>query len=90
MSASLAMLAAVVSVNFNSEIGKLRPELHSSGFGPLVCSCPAERVEEIKSMGFKAARTHDWALLNGNRLLPAGHVDRAFWAESPFQLAHSG
>ena len=52
MSASLAILAAVVSVNFNSEIGKLRPELHSSGFGPLVCSCPKERVDEIGTMGF--------------------------------------
>ena len=82
MSASLAILAAVVSVNFNSEIGKLRPELHSSGFGPLVCSCPAERVQEIKSMGFKAARTHDWALINGNQrvcdyfhIFPLMHLD---------------
>ena len=82
MSASLAILAAVVSVNFNSEIGKVRSELHSSGFGPLVCSCPAERVEEIKSMGFKAARTHDWALLNGNErvcdyfhIFPLMHLD---------------
>ena len=75
MSASLAILAAVVSVNFNSEIGKLRPELHSSGFGPLVCSCPKERVDEIGTMGFKAARTHDWALINpGERVCDYYHI----------------
>ena len=61
------LLAATVAVDFNSEIGRIRPELHSSGFGPTICSCPEEMIEDVKSMGFKAARTHDWALINPNQ-----------------------
>ena len=76
------LLAATVAVDFNTEIGRIRPELHSSGFGPLICSCPKERIDDIKSMGFKAARTHDWALLNANQrvcdyfhMFPLMHLD---------------
>ena len=69
------MLAAAVSVNFNTEIGRIRPELHSSGFGPTICSCPQETIDDIKSMRFKAARTHDWALINpGQRVCDYFHM----------------
>jgi len=58
------LLAVVVTADFSKEIGKVRPELHSSGFGPQICSCPKENVDDIRAMGFKASRTHDWALIN--------------------------
>ena len=82
MSCSAILLAAAVSVNFNLEVGKIRPELHSSGFGPQICSCPQENLDNIKSMNFKAARTHDWALINPNErvcdyfhIFPLMHLD---------------
>ena len=53
-------------VDFTKTAGRIRPLLHSSGFGPLVCSCPRSTVDEIRSMNFAAARTHDWALINPN------------------------
>ena len=55
---------AVPTADFTQETGKIRPELHSSGFGPMICSCPQETIDDIKSMGFSFARTHDWALIN--------------------------
>ena len=57
-------LATALAVDFGTETGKMRPELHSSGFGPTICSCPQKAIDDIRSMGFKAARTHDWALTN--------------------------
>ena len=53
-----------VTVDFDKVIGKIRPELHSSGFGAQICSCPSQTIAEVKSMGFKASRTHDWAKIN--------------------------
>ena len=52
---------AAVFADFGRETGKMRPELHSSGFGPLICSCPQSTINDIRAMGFKASRTHDWA-----------------------------
>jgi hypothetical protein len=73
---------AAVSVDFEVETGKLRPELHSAGFGPQICSCPPAVIADIRSMGFKASRTHDWALLNSNQrvcdwhhIFPLPHLD---------------
>ena len=60
-------LLAAMAVNFNGEIGKIRPELHSSGFGPTVESQTAQDMEDLKAMGFSHARTHDWALINANQ-----------------------
>jgi len=69
------VLAAAVAVNFDSEIGRIRPELHGSGFGPTICSCPKETIEDFKTMGFTAARTHDWALINpGQRVCDYFHM----------------
>jgi hypothetical protein len=82
MTLSLLLMAAAVSVDFTAETGRIRPELHSSGFGPQICSCPQENIEAIKSMRLKAARTHDWALINpGQRvcdyfnIFPLMHLD---------------
>jgi len=79
----LAALAAL-SVDFNDEIGKVRPELHSAGFGPTICGFSDELVSDIRSMGLKAARTHDWALACPNQrvcdihhLFPLAHLDAA-------------
>lgn len=61
------MLLATLTVNFNNDLGRLRPELHSSGFGPTVASQTAQDLQDIRAMGFRYARTHDWALVNANQ-----------------------
>ena len=82
MTSASLLIAAAIAVNFGSEKGKLRPELHSSGFGPQICSCPQENIDLVKSMGFKSSRTHDWALINPNErvcdyfhIFPLMHLD---------------
>ena len=74
--------AAAVSVDFSQDVAPLRPALHSSGFGPTICSCGTDEVAAVKSMGFKAARTHDWALINNAErvcdwyhIFPLMHLD---------------
>ena len=76
------ILAAALAVDFGSETGKIRPELHSSGFGPTVCSQTKLDLEDVKAMGFTYARTHDWALINPNErvcdyfhIFPLMHLD---------------
>ena len=78
MSVALAALAA----DFSVDVGRIRPELHSSGFGPTICSLTQQALDDIKSMGFKYARTHDWALINANErvcdyfhIFPLMHLD---------------
>ena len=78
----LALLFAALAVDFASQTGPIRPEIHSSGFGPTICSQTAPALEDLKSMGFKSARTHDWALINPNQrvcdyfhLFPLMHHD---------------
>lgn len=73
---------AAVVADLGTEIGKMRPELHSAGFGPQISSCPPTTIAEIKSMGLKGSRTHDWALLNPGQLVcdylhifPLMHLD---------------
>ena len=82
MTSMSMLIAAAVAVNFNVETGKIRPELHSSGFGPQICLCGKDTIDEIKAMGYKASRTHDWALLNSNErvcdyfhIFPLMHLD---------------
>ena len=84
MSIFMAVLAVAATVDFGVETGRIRPELHSSGFGPHICSCPKESIDDVKSMGFKASRTHDWALINPNErvcdyfhIFPLMHLDAA-------------
>jgi len=81
MNATMLLLAALTA-NFNEEIAPVRRELHSSGFGPQICSCPQQNIDDIKSMGFAASRTHDWALINPNQrvcdyfhIFPLMHLD---------------
>ena len=61
------ILAATLAVDFGTETGKIRPALHSSGFGPTICSQTAQDLADVKAMGFAYARTHDWALINPNQ-----------------------
>lgn len=70
------------TADFSAEVGAIRPELHSSGFGPTICSQTAQDLEDVKSMGFAFARTHDWALINPNdrvcdwhHIFPLEHLD---------------
>ena len=44
MNIAILALTAAATVNFDSDIGRIRPELHSSGFGPQICSCPQESI----------------------------------------------
>ena len=69
-------------VDFTKESGRMRPALHSSGFGPTVCSQTEQDLADVKSMGFAFARTHDWALINSNQrvcdyfhIFPLMHLD---------------
>ena len=79
---TMILLAAAVAADFGHETGKMRPELHSSGFGPTICSLTQQALDDVKSMGLKAARTHDWALTNPNQrvcdyfhIFPLMHLD---------------
>ena len=79
---SSILLAAALTADFSSETGKIRPELHSSGFGPTICSQTEQDLKDIKSMGYAFARTHDWALINANQrvcdyfhIFPLMHLD---------------
>ncbi len=63
-SCGAAFAAEATKVDFTKPVGTIRRELHSSGFGPLICSCPQETIDVLKSMNMYAARTHDWALIN--------------------------
>ena len=82
MTTTLLLLAAALTADFGTETGKIRPELHSSGFGPTICSQTAQDLADVKSMGFAYARTHDWALVNSNErvcdyfhIFPLMHLD---------------
>ena len=66
MAASAVFAAELPVADFTREVGKVRPELHSSGFGPTICSLTQQALDDIRAMGFKSARTHDWALVNAN------------------------
>ena len=71
-----------LSADFGSEVGKIRPALHSSGFGPTICSQTEQDLADVRAMGFDYARTHDWALINPNErvcdyfhIFPLMHLD---------------
>ena len=72
---AFATSAETLTVDFGAQTGKIRPELHSSGFGPMICSYGEATKSDIKSMNFKFARTHDWALINkGERVCDYYHM----------------
>ena len=75
-------MPGTLAVHFNEESGVIRKALHSSGFGPTICSQTAQDLADVKSMGFAFARTHDWALINENQrvcdyfhIFPLMHLD---------------
>lgn len=79
---TMLLAAALVTANFGEETGKIRPALHSSGFGPTICSFSEQAKADVKAMGFAYARTHDWALINPNErvcdyfhIFPLMHLD---------------
>ena len=79
---SAAVQAEVATADFTTDVGRVRPELHSSGFGPTICSQTEQDLADLKAMGFKAARTHDWAHINTNQrccdwhhIFPLVHLD---------------
>ena len=77
VAAGLTAAADVVgTVNFNEEVGRVRPELHSSGLTPRSCPRAIQNDDEaVKSMGFAYARTHDWALVNsGQRVIDYQYI----------------
>ena len=65
-----------LTVDFRKDEGPVRPELHSSGWGPR--SCPRSIVNDdadVKAMNLRFARTHDWALVNkGQRVVDWQYV----------------
>ena len=82
MTITSILLAAALTADFSTETGKIRPALHSSGFGPTICSQTAQDLADVKSMGYAFARTHDWALINPNErvvdyfhIFPLMHLD---------------
>ena len=79
---TLLLIAAALTVDFGQDVCKVRPEIHSSGFGPTICSQTAQDLADVKAMGYKYARTHDWALVNSNQrccdyfhIFPLMHLD---------------
>ena len=79
---SAAVRAELATADFTKDVGRVRPEMHSSGFGPTICSQTRQDLADVKAMGFKAARTHDWALVNSNErccdwhhMFPLPHLD---------------
>lgn len=48
-----------LTIDFSTDIGKMRSELHSAGYGAPIMACPQQTLDEIRLMGFNAARTHD-------------------------------
>ena len=71
----LIPIIAALTVDFSADVGGIRPALHSSGFGPTICAQSAQDLADLKAMGFKYARTHDWSLINPNqRVCDVHHV----------------
>ena len=81
---------ASLRADFAVARGAIRPALHSSGFGPTICSQTAQDLADVKARGFTYARTHDWALINPNQrvcdyfhVFPLMHLDakdpKSYW-----------
>ncbi len=62
--------AGRLSADFSEVVGKVRPELHSAGFGGQLTGIASSLVEKIlPPLRLHASRTHDWALVNpGQRI----------------------
>ncbi len=71
---AITFAVLTLSADFTAPNGEIRRDLHCSGFGPQICSCPWEYIENLKSFGMKASRTHDWALINPNERVCDNHM----------------
>ena len=45
---SSLVLAAALTADFAADIGPVRPEIHSSGFGPTICSLTQQALGDVK------------------------------------------
>ena len=77
----LSVSAEEMSVDFSRDAGKIRRELHSSGFAPKSTS-GGKLAEQIKELNFDYTRTHDLALINAGQrvvdthfIFPLMHLD---------------
>ena len=80
-SVQCVLSAADLSVDFSKETGKVRRELHSSGYAPKSVS-GGNLTDEIKMLNFAYTRTHDLALINSGQrvvdthfIFPLMHLD---------------
>ena len=72
--ATAACLDAELSADFAAEKGRVRRELHSSGYAPMIAGF-GNLQAEIKSLNFHSVRTHDLALVNaGQRVVDAHFI----------------
>ena len=70
-------------IDFTVQSGRLRPELHSSGWSPRLHPRVMQNDDEtIRALNLRFARTHDWALVaSGQRIVdthfifPLAHLD---------------
>ena len=62
--------------DFTKATGKIRPALHSSGWGPRSSPRAIQNDDEaIKALNLTYARTHDWALVNsGQRVVDYQYI----------------
>ena len=70
----LLAAALTMSADFGKPAGRIRRELHCSGFGPQICFFPRQCSEELKSFGMLRARTHDWGLVNFGERVCDNHM----------------
>ena len=77
--------ASTAYVDYSKDVGKVNPALHSSGWTPRSTNGSQTKnpdVDIVKSMNFRFARTHDWALVNEGQhvvdyhfIFPLMHLD---------------
>ena len=56
----MLLAAATLAVNFDEEVGRVRPELHSSGFCATICSCSEQNVVGVLADAKVKAEIHDY------------------------------
>ena len=66
----------IAKADFTKVTGKIRPALHSSGWGPRSSPRAIQNDDEaIKALNMAYARTHDWALVNaGQRVIDYQYI----------------
>jgi hypothetical protein len=81
LAAASSLFAADMTADFSKETGRIRRELHSSGFAPKVTS-NGNLTKQIKELNFEYTRTHDLALINAGQrvvdthfIFPLMHLD---------------